>query len=87
MKSKAKYFVWTLPSLLIAVMALMILALQSCRIPIHIQDGRKFINMEDAYMSLFVYGIILLTGTCVSIYTLAQVNKISKKLKELGHPI
>jgi len=78
MKSTAKYFVWTLPTLLIALMASMVLLLQACQIPVHIQNGHKYVNIQDVYTSFAAYGLILLMGTGFSLYTLIQVNKISR---------
>ena len=61
--------------------------IQSCSVPIEIRPDGNYVKVENLYTPFIVYGIILLIGTCFSIFTLIQVGKISRKLKELGYSI
>lgn len=84
---KVKYLTFGIPLGFIAIGISLCFALQSCSIPMEITPRGTFVNIKNLYTPFIVYGLILFIGTSISIFTLIQVSKISKKLKELGYSI
>lgn len=72
---------------LIVAITMIVLTLQSCSIPIHINQGQRYVSLNDIYAPVYIYGFALLIGNALSILVWVKMNRISKKLKELGHPI
>jgi len=79
--------IWTMPIGLVFSLSAFSVIIQSCSVPIDIRTDGHYVKIENLYTPFIIYGIILLIGTCFSIFTLVQVGKISRKLKELGYSI
>lgn len=60
---------------------------QSCSIPIRKMHDGDYIEIKDLQVTLYSYGIFLLIGIAISVFTLVQVSKINKRLKEMGHSV
>lgn len=76
-----------MPIGIITVLSGIAILVQSCSLPTITRPEGQFVNLEALYAPFIVYGFILLVGTGFSVFTFVQVNKISRKLKELGHSI
>jgi len=84
---RVKYLIWTMPAGILTLLASFSLIMQSCSIPVVIRPDGRFVNVEYLYTPFIIYGVVLFIGTCFSVFSLVQVGRISKRLKDLGYSI